>query len=131
VNVTTLGLAGTLTGGVINGTSGTIGGVGHAGNVATASGGFQVVANGGRLYGDANNAYVRVGGGGSYVAVTTGGISFNGGVTDFNNTARLLGNNVLQYYYNGNSQAANVAPSLYSGGDPGAGNFPDGTIWIN
>lgn len=123
-------LTGTLSAGTVNGTSGTIGGVGIASNRVTASDG--ALFNGGRFYGQGANAMMQANGGGPYLQVTTGGAAYGGGGQfDFYANARFLNNTYPVYYYASNAGAVNIAPSFYSGGDPGAGNFPDGTIWIS
>ena len=136
--ITNISMSGTLTGGVLNGTSGVIGGVNIAGNTSasfasnrvTASDGL--LANGGRFTGNGSSALMSANGGGPYLQVDGGGGRYaGGGQFDFQNTVRLLNGNVLVYYNSNNSVAVNVAPSLYSAGDPGAGNFPEGTIWVN
>lgn len=126
-----ISLTGTLSGGgVLNGASGTIGGVAMSANRATASAGF--LAQAGLFSGDGSSAVMRANGGGPYLQISTaGGVYSGGGQFDFYNTVRLLNGNVLVYYNSSNSVAVNVAPSLYSAGDPGAANFPDGTIWVS
>jgi hypothetical protein len=129
LTVPNIGMSGTLTGGVLNGSSGTIGGVAMSGNRVTPSDGM--LANGGRFRGDGASAIMQANGGGPYLQVTTGGGAYaGGGQFDFYNNVRFLNNTYPVYYYAGNGGAVNIAPSFYSGGDPGAGNFPDGTIWI-
>lgn len=127
-NITMTGTLGG--GGVLNGASATIGGVGIASNKVTASAGLQV--QGGLFYGDANTAIMRFGtGGGAQVQVNNGGINFAAPFTDVTaGPLRLLNNQPIQYYYSANSATRNIAPSFYSGGDLGAANFPDGTIWV-
>lgn len=126
-----ISLTGTLSGaGVLNGGSGTIGGVAMSANRVTASAGF--LAQGGLFSGDATSAIMRASGGTPFIQVTTaGGFFSGGGQFDFYTPVRFLNNTYPLYYYNGNSQSANITPSLYSAGDPGAANFPDGTIWIS
>ena len=135
--ITSITLGGTLTGGVINGTSGTIGGVAHSGNTAasfvnnrvTASDGL--LASGARFRGDGSAAIMQSNSGGPYIQVGPGGGAFTGGGQfDFYTNVRFLNNTVPVYFYASNSGAINIAPTIYSGGDPGAGNFPDGTIWV-
>lgn len=129
LTVPNINMSGTLSGGVLNGSSGTIGGVAIASNRVTASSGF--LASAGLYSGDGSSAIMRANGGGPYLQVTTGnGIYAGGGTFDFYNNVRFLNNTYPVYYYAGNGGAVNIAPSFYSGGDPGAGNFPDGTIWI-
>lgn len=124
-------ISGTVSGGVVNGGSGTIGGVALSGNKVVASAGLQS-ANG-HFYGDSGSALMRYASdSGPYIQVTAGGANYaGGGQFDFYAGVRFLNNNYPVYYYAGNGGAVNIAPSFYSGGDPGAGNFPDGTIWIN
>ncbi len=129
LTVPNINMSGTLSGGVLNGSSGTIGGVAMSGNRVTPSDGM--LANGGRFRGDGASAIMQANGGGPYLQVTTGGGAYaGGGQFDFYNNVRFLNNTYPVYYYAGNGGAVNIAPSFYSGGDPGAGNFPDGTIWI-
>lgn len=134
-NITNIAMTGTLSGGVINGTSGTIGSITLSGH-ANAPNGF--VSQAGYFYGDANSAHMQYRNaasgalGGPYVQVTSGGIQFaGGGLVDVYGNMRFLNNTYPAYYYSGNNGVVNIAPSFYSAGDPGAGNFPDGTIWIN
>lgn len=124
-------ISGTVSGGVVNGGSGTIGGVALSGNRVTASSGLN--SGNGHFYGDSGSALMRYANDtGPYIQVTAGGANFSGGGQfDFYTGVRFLNNNYPVYYYAGNGGAVNIAPSFYSGGDPGAGNFPDGTIWIN
>jgi hypothetical protein len=119
-----------MSGGVLNGSSGTIGGVAVSGNTVAASNGFN--SQSGSFYGDSGSAIMRHSNrSGPYLQVTSGGAAYNGGGQfDFYSTVRFLNNTYPVYYYAGNGGAVNIAPSFYSGGDPGAGNFPDGTIWI-
>src|SRR6185503_10432504 len=125
-----ISMSGTLSGGVLNGSSGTIGGVALASNKVTASAGFD--SQSGSFYGDGSSALMRhTNRTGPYLQVDTGGGRFaGGGQFDFHTNVRMLNNTYPIYYYAGNGAAVNIAPSFYSGGDPGAGNFPDGTIWI-
>lgn len=125
-----LTLSGTLSGaGVLNGGSGTIGGVAMSGNRATASSGFR--AGIGLFSGDASSAIMSAIGGTPYLQVSTaGGVFSGGGQFDFYTYVRFLNGTNPVYYYNANSGSVNIAPSFYSAGDPGAGYFPDGTIWV-
>jgi hypothetical protein len=140
-------LTGTLTQtvGQISGTRGAIGGVDlgwDAGRTTPVAALNAVFANSGFIsesaafYGDSSGVQLRqrtktTGATGSaYVQVTATEVNLGGTVVGITAQPRLLNNLALQYWYNSNTQTVNVAPSFYSGGDPGAGNFPDGTIWV-
>jgi hypothetical protein len=135
VTAASAAISGILSGGTVNGGSGLIGGVTLSGNRVTAGTGAAggMVSGSGHFYGDASSALMRHSSDtGPYLQVTSsGGLFSGGGQFDFFTTMRMLSGNVIQYYYNNNTQAVNIPPSFYAASDPGAGNFPDGTIWIN
>lgn len=114
--------------GAWNAGSGTIGGVALASNKAVASSGYD--SQSGSFYGDANSAIMRhVNRSGPYVQVTTGGqVLSGGGYTDLYSQVRVMGAAAFIQHYN---TGKNIAPSFYSASDPGVGNYPEGTIWIN
>lgn len=129
-------MSGTLTGGVINGSSGTVGGVAMASNIATASAGF--VAQAGYHYGDGGAAYMRYrnpsGGalGSSYFQTnaTDAYVGGNNFLISASTDTWIQGGKAIRWYDTGGVHRAWIAPTIVSGGDPGAGNYPDGTIWI-
>ena len=144
--ITNISMTGTLTGGILNGTSGTIGGVSFASNIASTSGGY--VSQNGYFYGDGSTARLRrrnpAGGavGTAFMSVsqddvriiTTGesdvtpslpGSIFMQGVT------RFMGGRPVPWHNAAGTHVAYCGPTIYSPTDPGVANFPDGTIWIS
>ena len=130
-DITNLSVTGTLTGGVINGTSGTIGGVFLSGNgIRGADGAF---------YGGPDYAHMR-----SYDGASLGGAwveVFDNGATEhvlFHGTniyvdgALRLRTGAAGYWYNaaGTFMAYN-ALVVYSTTALTAANYPAGTIWIS
>jgi len=140
--LTNIGMSGTLSGGVLNGSAGTIGGVklGGAGvlaNNATAdSGGFA--SQQGYFYGTSNSAVVR-----QRAANGTLGVAYleaaqndvnvkaTGGNIYMDGLTRFMGGRSVPWHNAAGTHVAYCGPVIYSGSDPGAGNFPDGTIWFS
>lgn len=136
LNATNLGLSGTLTGGVINGTSGTIGGVVFGTNAANAPTGFYSGTGGGVgvFHNDATKALIQ-----SRSAPST----FRAGRIEVDDNVGLFGtlinlnadtavrNKTIKWYDAGNTQRGQYAVSIYSAADPGAANFPEGSIWFS
>jgi hypothetical protein len=122
-------MTGTLTGGVVNGSSGTIGGVAHSANKVTAASGFD--SSGGAFYGDAGSAIMRpVNRTGPYVQAHAGGVNIGGGgVIDIlaNSTMRVF-TNAVQYIRSDGVHTGYLACSFW--GDPGVGNCPEGSIMM-
>ena len=138
-----ISMTGTLTGGIVNGTSGTIGGVAMGTAGAHGSGGIRADAQGfhaqqGAFYGDASGAVLRQrnpsGGayGAPYLQVTSDRVNVGGSANfmDVYPTTRLFGGRGIHWINAGGSHQAWISPVIVQAGDPGAGNFPDGTIWI-
>jgi hypothetical protein len=127
---------GTVTGGVVNGTTGTIGGVALNTNAVQPSAGMQ--SQQGYFYGDSNSAVMRqrptLGGASSpnYVQVTADRVNIGGGTgyMDVYPTFRLFGGRGIHWIDAGGTHRAWISPTIVSASDPGAGNYPDGTIWI-
>jgi hypothetical protein len=128
LTVANITLSGTLGGGVLNGTSGTIGGVAMGSNRATASDGFNVQS--GSFYGDGSSAIMRHSNrSGSYVQVSQGNINFHGGgYTDVYNQMRIFGGQSIQYIRSDGVHTGYFAPTFW--GDPGVGNVPEGSIMM-
>lgn len=136
--LTNIGMSGTLSGGIVNGASGLIGGVGMASNVATASGGF--VSSAGIFSGATDGAYMRyrnpAGGalGTAFFQVDTANIT----VGPSNSTGsvfmypylRIMQGRGVPWHNVAGTHVAWISPTIVSGGDPGAANYPDGTVWI-
>ncbi len=138
-----ISMSGQLTGGVLNGTSGTIGGVAMGTAGAHGSGGVRADAQGfhaqnGAFYGDGSSAVLRQRNPSSgaysvnYLQVTTDRVNVGGstGYMDVYPTFRLFGGRGIQWINAGGAHQAWISPVIVQAGDPGAGNFPDGTIWI-
>lgn len=113
---------GAVDGTTVNGTGGTIGGVALSGNVASASAGF--VSQGSFIRGDANMGYWshRAANGtpsGPTVTVDATYVRFR------------VPNGIPVDNVNGGFTGAWIGGAIVSGGDPGAANFPNGTIWCS
>jgi hypothetical protein len=131
----------TVNGGIINSASGTIGGVQIGTTGAQGSGGVRADTQGfqsqwGAFYGDGANAYVRQRNpangvyGSCYLQVGQVNANIYGDLY-VRNYLRIMGGLGVPWHNAGGTHQAWIAPTIYSGGDPGAGNFPDGTIWIS
>jgi hypothetical protein len=131
-----ISLSGTLTGGVLNGSSGTIGGVALSGNFVNASVGL--VSQQGYFQGDGSSALMRQRNpsngaiGTSYLQVTIGDIVAGGnGSFYMYPSLRIMGGKGIPWHNAGGSHVAWISPCIYSATDPGAANYPDGTLWIS
>ena len=133
--INNLTLGGTLTGGVINGTSGTIAGVAHASNRVTAASGY--VSAGGIFYGGATAAVMRQ-------RNTTTGVLAAPLIQVTDTLAQMVADNIYLdgdvrirtgstiYWYNtAGAFKAYGGLVVYSTTDPGAANYPPGTLWIS
>jgi hypothetical protein len=134
-------LSGTLAGGaasVLNASKATIGGVkvGITPNVVEASSGF--VSQAGIFYGGTTSAVMRQRDtvspfalGTSYVQVTDVEVIINGGTTRLLNTIRIENNTapIRNMVWQGTGADAYMGPVIVSATDPGAANYPRGTIW--
>ena len=137
--VTSLALTGTLTGGVINGASGTIGGVGLG--TPIASNGFAAgwVASGGYFSGNTSGALMRWRNtadgalGACVITVQDAGIYFDAGTTYLRNTVRFenAAAPVRHWIWTTPGADAYLGPVIYQTTDPGAANYPNGTLWIS
>jgi hypothetical protein len=124
-----MNLSGTLSGGIINGASGTIGGVklGITANVAEAPAGF--LSQGATFVGDGSKGIL--------------GYTAKQGKVHVDDRVGLLGlgvdlnadmavrNKAIAWYDITNALKGYYAVSVYSATDPGAANFPEGTIWFS
>ena len=136
VSATSIGLSGTLTGGVLNGASGTIGGVALASSIASASGGF--ISQGAFLSGTPTAAYLRrrdpADGsvGGASVVVTDTYVQNIGGPDIYLDGQLRFRTGANMYWYDsGGTHRGYVPAVIYSATDPGAANFPNGSIWFS
>jgi hypothetical protein len=141
--LTNIGMTGTLSGGVINGASGLIGGVAIGTALAGGSGvlnataGLQVQQ--GWFYGDSASAFMRqrVGNAGAlgsaFVQVTSPDVGLNApsGNIYMQGVTRFMGGRGIPWHNAAGTHVAWVPAVIYSGGDPGAANYPDGTIWFS
>ena len=126
-----INMTGTFTGGTVNGTGGTISGVrfgGQAVGSVEGAGGFY--SQHGVFYGDNTQAVMRrkvPGGawGNTYLTVENDSVVVWGGYL------RITGSRGVPWHRaSDNVHVAWISPVIYSPSDPGAGNYPDGTIWI-
>lgn len=137
--ITNLTVSGTLSGGVLNGPSGTIGGVQLSGSYAYAAG---LVASSGLFYGGTTAAYMRYRNpsdaslGAAYIAVVKSGateytmMSSPGLIYMDGDQAWRTGSTV--YWYNAaGALKAYGGLIVYATTDPGAANYPPGTLWIS
>ena len=128
----------TATSGSIAASKGVIGGV----DLGTANAGYVaatgLIASGGWFYGGSTSAVMRFrdpangGAGGSYISVLDAGIYFDGGTTYLRNTVRFENGTapVRQVVWTTPGADAYLGPVIYQTADPGAANYPNGTIWI-
>ena len=150
VNATGAITGGSLsTSGALTAASATIGGIAFANNIATYPAG-SAAANAaglqlgqGYFYGDASSAVIRqrasagVAAGSAYAQVkavdvvlqadpSTGLIQISGA------DVQLRGGNNLDFYNSGGTKlGVGIGPVVQSASDPGAANYPEGTIWIS
>ena len=134
-------MTGTLTGGILNGASGTIGSVGLAGGVVTvAAGSASANAAGlqsgqGYFYGDANSAVMRQrptaasAAGAASAQVTATDVVLSGTLVQLAAASnRVMANRSLEYATTAGTKYG--GPVVY-GADPGVANVPEGTIWVS
>ena len=136
INATNIGLSGTLTGGVLNGASGTIGGVGLVGSAAYAASGF--IAGGGYFGGASTVAQVRrrdpADGslGAASVNVTDTYVQMIGDPDIYLDGQLRFRTGKNMYWYDAAGTHRGYVPAVvYSATDPGAANFPNGSIWFS
>ena len=142
--ITNINMSGTLTGGILNGSRALIGSVNIGWDptrsiaVPTEIYGGAFVPNGGYVYGDGNSVLIRqrtpaTGAlGGAYVQVNATDTHFQGsGSVYMNPYLRIMGGRGIPWHNAGGTHVAWISPVIYSGSDPGAGNYPDGTLWIS
>jgi hypothetical protein len=138
----TLTLTGaTVNGGTLNGASAAINGVQIGNASAFGAGGVRADAQGftsglGSFRGDSGGAIMqqRAAGGGygsAYLQVTPDRTNVAGDMYINTGYLRIMGGRGIPWHNAGGGHQAWISPCIYSGGDPGAGNFPDGTIWIS
>ena len=129
INATAITATGALTGGSITGATGTINGVVFNASWVKADTGF--VAQGGYLHGDASNGYLRYrnpttgAAGAALVRIDTGNVWIDGGYF------RITGGRGIPWHNSAGTHTAWISPVIYSAADPGAANYPDGTLWIS
>lgn len=133
LTVPNITMSGTLTGGTFRGivdgttvnasTGGTIGGVAINNNTVWASGGM--VAQGAYLRGDSGSGYY------SYRNPGNGVIASSAVTVDATYLRFRAPNGIPLDRGDGSFTGAWVGGAIVSGGDPGAGNFPNGTIWVS
>jgi len=148
--ITNINMSGTLTGGVLNGSRATINStisIGYDTGLTTPAASTNVIApNGfvsqqGVFYGDATSAYMRqrvpttAALSAQYIQVTATDINF--GPTTAPNSVfmypylRIMQGHGVPWHNSGGTHVAWISPVIYSGSDPGAGNYPDGTLWLS
>jgi hypothetical protein len=124
--------------GAITAPSGTIGNVQFINNEVIVPTSQGMRSGQGWFYGDTASAIMRqtvdgVTGSVNYLQVNTGGINAagNAGVFNIYPQMRIFHGKPIQWYDTGNTFRGNIAPVLYQATDPGATNYPDGTLWIS
>jgi hypothetical protein len=133
--ITNITLGGTLTGGVLNGSSGTIGGVAMASNRATAASGF--LSQNGLFYGGSTAAVMRYRDpsdgslGTSYVQVTDVLTQMVAPNIYLDGDVRIRTGATIYWYNTAGAFKAYGGLVVYSTTDPGAANYPPGTLWIS
>jgi hypothetical protein len=129
VAASNINMSGTLTGGVISGASGTLGGVkvGVVANQVEASAGL--LSQGALFRGDGAKAITEFPGKTGRVEVSER-VGLFGDVVDLN-TDMAVRNKAISWYDSTGTLRGNYAISVYSTTDPGATNFPEGTIWFS
>ena len=128
INATTITATGPLTGGVITGTSGTINGVIFNTGWVKADTGF--VSQGGYLHGDASSALLRFRDPTTGTA-GTGKIRITGTDVWIDDAYFRITNRGIPWHNSAGTHVAWISPVIYSATDPGAANYPDGTLWIS
>jgi hypothetical protein len=123
VNVASVSTTGTISGAALSiSGAGSINGVSfQSGSWVSANSGY--VAQAGYFSGDSGQAMMGYRNPSSGVPSST---YLSANSTRFN----LFGGQGILWYTSGGSAVAWISPVIVSGGDPGFGNYPDGTIWI-
>lgn len=148
--ITNITMSGTLTGGILNGTRALINGVNIGwdpgltvpaawANGLSASAGL--LSQAGYFYGDGSSAIMR------QRTPTTGALSAQYiqvqaadiiiGPTNAPGSVfhypylRIMQGRGVPWHNAAGTHVAWIAPTIYSGSDPGAANYPDGTIWVS
>lgn len=132
-------ISGTATIGVANATSGTIGGVSHtSGQLGAGSGATGGMQSGqGHFYGDANSALVRqrptAGGtwGTAYFQAQASLLVTNGDINQQGGYLSIMNGRGVRWFNAAGTHVGWISPVIYQPTDPGATNFPDGTIWAS
>ena len=133
--ITTLNVGGTITAGVINASGGTINGVTFPGNWIGAPSGF--VSSAGYFSGNSGAAVMSFRDptsgavGSAAVVTTTDVVTLQGAFTNVHNQMQILDGRNISWYNAAVTLSAPIAPNVVSGSDPGAANYPDGTLWIS
>ena len=132
--ITNINVSGTLSGGTINGTGGTIASVALSGGRADAANGFS--SQFGWFYGDGSNAIMRwrnpTGGttGASYIQVPQNDVIINGNTIQFNGQPWIRSAAQPRWYDNTNTLRGYLGPVIYGGPDPSTYGAADGTVWF-
>jgi hypothetical protein len=111
-----------------------IGGVTAKGGWFDAPSGY--VSSNGYFHGQSDSALMRFrnasGGavGSSYLQVTQTDVISQGGSFYMNSALLIRGGRAINYYDSANNFRGYISPSFYAASDPGAANFPEGTIWV-
>ena len=131
--ITNVNVSGTIQGGTYRGavdgttvnasSGGTIGGVALSGSIATANSG--VIAQGAFLRGDAGMGYI------GYRNPSGGALGGSVMTVDATYLRFRIPNGIPLDRADGSHTGAWIGGAIVSGGDPGAGNFPNGTIWVS
>jgi hypothetical protein len=142
VTVSNISMSGTLSGnGVLNGASGTIGGVALGTSavggvdIVNAASGYQ--SQNGMFYGDGSNAYVRQrvankgALGTAHLKVNATDVYLEGQNTFVNNQLQIRSQRSIQYFNAANNLGPWSGGPVIWGADPGVANVPDGTIWVS
>ena len=139
-----MSLTGTFAGGVssiVNANSGTIGGVTLASASVSAPSGY--VSSAGYFFGSGTQARIRQRDTASPFTLGTAGFDITdisimalGTYFDMSTQPRVFGARSTYYYSGASGAAAGTllgygGPVIYSASDPGAANYPNGTIWFS
>jgi len=134
------------TSGALSAGSATIGGVGVASNIVTTPAGTAsanaagVQSGQGYFYGDGNSAVMRQradptqAAGAAYVQAQANSVVLNGptAVQLLGGDVQIRNGNNLDFYNAaGTKLGVGIGPVVNSASDPGAANYPEGTIWIS
>lgn len=148
--ITNITMSGTMTGGILNGTRANVNGVqlgwdpgltvpAAAANLITASAGL--VSQQGYFYGDGSSAIMRqrtptTGAlSAQYIQVQGSDIIMGPPAAAFSvymyPYLRIMQGHGVPWHNAAGTHVAWISPHIYSGSDPGATNYPDGTIWVS